>query len=130
MSTGAGPSKKPKLTTDLETVQSQLQLIREVRGKPSLSREEKLDILFVYFSITKQCLSDEQIRGPINTAASTAAMLGRGRSTVSPAIKEWTATFFRENGNVTLKKIECAQQFELAIPKLIILVFLVLKLCM
>ncbi len=52
MSTGAGPSKKPKINTDLETVESKLQLLPEVRGKPRLSTEEKLDILSVHFQFT------------------------------------------------------------------------------
>ncbi len=96
---GAGPSKKPRLTVDLETVESQLQLCRNVRGKPSLSREEKLDILFVYFSIYRDTLKNETENTPIDAVSRTSSLLGLGKGTVSSVIKEWREKNDDENAD-------------------------------
>ena len=92
--------KNQKLNSDLESVNSQLQLLRKVRGKPSLVKQERKDVLFVYFSICKESLLDENRTGSINAVSRTAALLGRGKGTVSTIIKNWTDSFFAENDDI------------------------------
>ena len=67
MSADAGPSKKPRLTENLETVQNQLDILKKVRGKPFLSKAEKIDILFVYFSLYKTSLIEGVNSGPVKS---------------------------------------------------------------
>ena len=92
--------KKQKLTDNLESVEKQLELLRKVRGKPSLLKEEKLDILFVYFSIYRESLRSGVYAGPVNAVSRTATLLSRGKGTVSSTIKKWTDDYFLESRNI------------------------------
>ncbi len=74
---------------DLETVESQLKLLRSVLGKLRWSREERLDILFVYSSIHRDALKCETENTPINAVSRTCSLDRRVKGTVSSLVKEY-----------------------------------------
>ena len=89
-STPAAPSKKARLTMNLASVEQQLDYLRQVRGRPSLLRGEKLDILFVYFSLYREAFLCNTSSDLINAIKRTAVLLGRGKGTVSKVVKSWS----------------------------------------
>ena len=82
--------KKQKVTTNAENHEKQLQILRQIRGHPSLSKTEKLDILFVYFTVNLNHLLSTTNSETINAVVRTTELPGRGKGTVSTVVKNWT----------------------------------------
>ena len=93
MSNPTPSPKKQKVTTNVENIEKQLQLSRRSRGRPSLSKTEKLDILFVNFTINRYHLLSTTNSETINAVARTAELLGRGKGTVSTVVKNCTGMY-------------------------------------
>ncbi len=71
-------------------------------------------IFLCLVSMYKQFLSDEKGSGPISIVAHTAAILGRGKFTVSYRNKVWTDTFFQQMVRLRLENTQSSQEFESA----------------
>lgn len=82
-------ARKRRLTSNLESVEAELTKLRIIRGRPDLTREEKLDILFVYFNLYVQSFAEKE-SAPVNALSRTARILGRSKGTVSKVVKDWS----------------------------------------
>lgn len=92
-STASGLGVKTRVTNNLGEVKKQLDDLRQARGNNVLTREERLDILFVYFGVCQDGLEKRARTGrkvPINAQQTTANLLGRSVATVSAVVKGWT----------------------------------------
>ena len=95
------PQQKIRVTLDIDSVEQQLELLKQVRGRPSLVQGEKLDILFVCFSIYRKYLQrDTPPLTPVNATQQTANLLHRSKGTVSKVVKDFTDETSNEIGGV------------------------------
>lgn len=75
---------------DSATVSKCLKEVRMLRGKRTLSTEERIDIVHVFFALQKEAL---EIKKCPSAFKRTALFLGRSMETVRKVIKEWRECF-------------------------------------
>jgi len=73
------PQVKPRITTDLDKVLEQLEHLVALHGRSVLTREERLDVLHVYFAVVRDGLMQQKKTGrniTVNALEKTASLLG------------------------------------------------------
>jgi len=84
---------KPRITTDLDKVLEQLEHLVALHGHSVLTREERLDVLHIYFAVARDGLMQQKKTGQnitVNALEKTASLLGRSKIAVATIVKEWT----------------------------------------
>ena len=89
----AQPARKKRLTSNLESVEAELAKVVALRGQGSLTRDQTIDILHVYFAVYKkhhEAVAKTGRSKPAEAVEQTALLLGRAKATVAAVVKQWS----------------------------------------
>ena len=90
----ASSKVKERFTNSIEKIDEQIHLLKELRGSGNLAREDKINVLFVYFGLYREYVEKKKKHkgrlGPANIQERTAAILKRSKHVVADIVKGWT----------------------------------------